>query len=130
MIGSMSAGAKKHTCIKYKRNAFAGMEEYNRSGGTPVIPLKLHRRAIVRVVGEVEEDFVLCCARHVVDRIGGTQARSYAGTAGRRDGRTRLGPGGDRSSCGEEGGSGGNRDKKEGVRARSKGGCGERRGTG
>ena len=57
MIGSMSAEAKKHTCIKYKRNAFAGMEEYNRSGGTSVIPLKLYRRAIVRVVGEVEEDW-------------------------------------------------------------------------
>ena len=56
--------ASGHTCIEHKCDALARMEEDDCARVTTIVSLELDSRAIVRVVGEVEEDLILCCAGH------------------------------------------------------------------
>lgn len=55
---------KTLTGIKYKCHAFAWVQEDDRACIATIIPLELHRCTVVRIVGKVEEDLVLCRARH------------------------------------------------------------------
>ena len=84
------------TSIKHKRHTLARVQEDDCAGIPTVVPLELHGRAVVGVVGEVEEDLVLRRAGHGCRPTGGvSEAQSRLGRRG--------GLAGDRSDCGEEG---------------------------
>ena len=74
--------ASGHTCIEHKCDALARMEEDDCARVTTIVSLELDSRAIVRVVGEVEEDLILRRARHGGGcGAGGAQAGSGVGSA-------------------------------------------------
>lgn len=95
LFAIVSVGNIWLTCIEYKSHTLARVEEDDGTGTPTVVPLELHSRAVVCVVGEVEEDLILCCAGHGCGLSEGvSEAQSWLGQRG--------GLGGDRSNCGEE----------------------------
>ena len=71
------------TGIEYKFDALAWMQQDDCAGIPTIIALELHGRAVVRVIGEVEEDLILRCPRHgrwvcVSEQMGCRRARGAA----------------------------------------------------
>ena len=71
------------TGIEYKCDALAWMQQDDCAGIPTIIALELHGRAVVRVIGEVEEDLILRCPRHgrwvcVSEQMGCRRARGAA----------------------------------------------------
>ena len=87
-------GENALTGIKYKRHALAWVQEDDRACIATIIPLELYRRTIVRVVGKVEEDLILCRARHNESMWVSEQTRCEGGgvgqLAGDRSGGNRM----------------------------------------